>query len=95
MSAVLGGVGPVSVRYAAQIKQLLFSQALQRLVAEQEAARDSAEADKAARVEEPVKADAETKAAKTASPPAPIRAETPAAAPAETPPPATFVDIQA
>jgi hypothetical protein len=91
MSAVLGGVGPVSVRYAAQIKQLLFSQAEQRLVAEQKAARAPPEIDKAARVEEPVKTDAETKAAKTAPPAAPVSVEPPA----ETPPPATFVNIQA
>lgn len=34
-----GAVGPVSVRYAAQIRELLFAQALRRMAAEQEAAR--------------------------------------------------------
>lgn len=51
MSAVPGGIGPVSVRYAAQIKDLLQTQAIDRMVAEQEAARLAAEAEKAARVE--------------------------------------------
>jgi hypothetical protein len=34
-----GAIGPVSVRYAAQIRELLFAQALQRMAADQEAAR--------------------------------------------------------
>lgn len=66
MSAGLSGIGPVSVRYAAQIKQLLDVQAIKRMAAEQEAARADAAAERAARVEaarnasasyEPVKVD--------------------------------------
>lgn len=34
-----GAIGPVSVRYAAQIRELLFAQAMQRMAADQEAAR--------------------------------------------------------
>ena len=33
-------IGPVSVRYAAQIRELLYAQALQRMAADREAARD-------------------------------------------------------
>ena len=52
MSAVgTGAIGPVSVRYAAQIRQLLFAQAIQRIAADQEAARAQSNADRAARVE--------------------------------------------
>jgi len=40
MSAIAtGAIGPVSVRYAAQIRELLFAQALQRMAADQQAAR--------------------------------------------------------
>ena len=39
MSAGLSGIGPVSVRYAVQIRELLQSQAAKRAAAEQEAAR--------------------------------------------------------
>lgn len=46
-----GAIGPVSVRYAAQIRELLFAQAMQRMAADQEAARAQAEADRASRVE--------------------------------------------
>lgn len=35
-------IGPLSVRYAAQIREFLFWQALRRVVAEQEAARAAA-----------------------------------------------------
>jgi hypothetical protein len=60
----VGGVGPVSVRYAAQIRELLYAQAVHRMAADQEAARATAQAERAARVEaiakpeaaEPVKA---------------------------------------
>ena len=44
-----GAIGPVSVRYAAQIRELLYAQAVHRMVADQEAAR--AEADRTARIE--------------------------------------------
>jgi hypothetical protein len=50
MSGLPGDIGPVSVRYAAQIRALLQSQALKRLAAEEEAARDSAHALQAQRV---------------------------------------------
>ena len=51
MSAVSErGIGPVSVRYAAQIRELLQSQAVDRMVAEEEAARAAAEAEKVQRL---------------------------------------------
>ena len=46
-----GAIGPVSVRYAAQIRELLYAQAVQRMAADQEAARANAEAERAARAE--------------------------------------------
>ena len=56
-------IGPVSVRYAAQIRELLYAQALQRMAADREAARASAQAERHARAEverqpdpEPIKA---------------------------------------
>ncbi|MDP3736194.1 MAG: hypothetical protein Q8R02_02325 [Hyphomonadaceae bacterium] len=73
MGAVLG-IGPVSVRYAAQIREMLYSQAVKKMVAEQEAARAEAAAERTARLEaiqarneafapeEPVKVDAQTAA---------------------------------
>jgi hypothetical protein len=45
------GIGPVSVRYAAQIRELLFTQAVQKAAAEQEAARQADAAEKAARLQ--------------------------------------------
>ena len=51
-----GAIGPVSVRYAAQIRELLYAQAVQRMAAEQEAARANAEAERTARVEAVAKA---------------------------------------
>ncbi len=45
-----GAIGPVSVRYAAQIRELLHAQALQRMAAAAEAARASAEVERSARV---------------------------------------------
>ena len=50
MSALPGDIGPLSVRYAAQIRALLQSQALERVVAEQEAARNAAHAQQAERI---------------------------------------------
>ena len=45
MGAVLtGGIGGVSARYAAQIRELIHVQAMKRLAAEQEAVRRDAEA---------------------------------------------------
>lgn len=46
-----GAIGPVSVRYAAQIRELLYAQAVQRMVADQQAARAQSEADRTARIE--------------------------------------------
>jgi len=46
-----GAIGPVSVRYAAQIRELLHAQALQRMAEAEEATRASAAAERAARVE--------------------------------------------
>ena len=51
-----GAIGPVSVRYAAQIRELLQVQAVQRMAADQEAARASAEAERTASVEASAKA---------------------------------------
>ncbi len=48
------GIGPVSVRYAAQIRELLYTLAVQRAAAEQEAARQQDAAEKAARFQPPV-----------------------------------------
>jgi hypothetical protein len=53
-----GAIGPVSVRYAAQIRQLLFAQAVQRMAADQEAARVQSQAERAVRVEAAPKSDA-------------------------------------
>ncbi|MEQ1784701.1 MAG: hypothetical protein ABMA14_25420 [Hyphomonadaceae bacterium] len=53
-----GAIGPVSVRYAAQIRELLYAQAVQRMAAEEEAARANADAERAARSEAVAKAQA-------------------------------------
>lgn len=50
-----GAIGPVSVRYAAQIRELLYAQAVQRMAADQEAARANADAERAARAEPKIK----------------------------------------
>ena len=95
-----GAIGPVSVRYAAQIRELLYAQAMQRMAADQEAARANAEADRDDRAEAAAKAaaDAEPLRAKVdapepAPPPEPVKApeakpETPVAT-------AHLVDIHA
>jgi hypothetical protein len=98
-----GAIGPVSVRYAAQIRELLHAQAMQRMAADHEAARARTEAERTARVEAARKAEDTGKPlqAKVEAPePAPLAAaaklpDTPA-----TPKPATsatphLVDIQA
>lgn len=98
-----GAIGPVSVRYAAQIRELLYAQAVQRMAADQEAARASAEAERAARAEpspkeEPVNAKVEP--LQTLQRPEPVKP------PAVTPPaahetakadvtPGQYVNIQA
>ncbi|MFT3725338.1 MAG: hypothetical protein QM773_17350 [Hyphomonadaceae bacterium] len=92
-----GAVGPVSVRYAAQIRELLFAQAMQRMAAEQEAARAADAAQRAANAEaakmkEPEPIDAKVEAPKQVGLPAPIKA--PEAKP-ETATTGQLVDIQA
>ena len=82
MSAVgTGAIGPVSVRYAAQIRQLLFAQAIQRIAADQEAARAQSNADRAVHVEPAPKSEA----------PEPVKSPEAVATPAS----AQLVDIQA
>jgi hypothetical protein len=56
------GIGPVSVRYAAQIRELLYSQAVQRLQAERERARAAAQAEKHERMQPKHKAHEDTQA---------------------------------
>lgn len=85
-----GAIGPVSVRYAAQIRELLFAQAMQRMAADQEAARV-----KAATQAEPPRTSVEDKAV-----PAELARTSPADSFAEAQSPATaatphLVDIQA
>jgi|GEM_PF-1409224 len=91
-------IGPVSVRYAAQIRELLQAQAVQRMAADHEAARAAAEAERAARVEAAAKAsEAKPLDVKVETPepkPLPAPAQLPEA-PAETPAPGHLVDIQA
>ncbi len=90
-----GAIGPVSVRYAAQIRNLLYTQAVQRMAADQEAARARTEAERSARIEPAEKA-AEPLDAKVdgTEPAAPVAAATSATAdaPAST---GQFLDIQA
>lgn len=98
-----GAIGPVSVRYAAQIRELLHAQAVQRMAADQEAARARAEADRTARMEAAAKAE-EARAslhARIEPPPPPASPTTaappdPAPAKAETrPTTGALIDIQA
>jgi hypothetical protein len=97
-----GAIGPVSVRYAAQIRELLHAQAMQRMAADHEAARVRTEAERTARVEAARKAEDTGKPlqAKVEAPePATLAAVKLADTPA-TPKPATgatphLVDIQA
>lgn len=91
-AAPLGGIGPVSVRYAAQIRELLYAQAVHRMAAEEEAARAARQAEKAERraePEEPVKIDVDVKKLE-----APKEDAKPEPAPVVEPK-AQFVDIQA
>ena len=91
-----GAVGPVSVRYAAQIRELLFAQAMQRMVAEQEAARASASAERNARAEADKARDVEPINAKLDAP-EPVDLPAPVKPPEPKPEAATgqLVDIQA
>lgn len=92
-------LGPVSVRYAAQIRELLHVQAVQRMAADHEAARAAAEAERAARIEAAARpktsapADVKVEAPEPKPLPAPVQqAEAPAEKPAA---PGKLVDIQA
>ncbi|MFZ4683975.1 MAG: hypothetical protein ACOYMK_00020 [Hyphomonadaceae bacterium] len=58
-------IGPSSVRYAAQIRELLFAEALRRMVADQEAARTQLKAERAASLEAAAKAEASPQNAPT------------------------------
>ena len=102
-ASMAGGIVGVSARYAAQIRELIYSQTMKRMAAEEEAARaEEAAAARAAREErftklrepkEPVKIDVkvETPAAELAEPVHLAAAKD--APPAE--PLAQFVDVQA
>ena len=101
MSAALSGIGPVSVRYAAQIRELLYAQAVKRMAADAEAARAEAEAERAARLEaiakshqpeEPVKVDVKIEPAKLAESVKQPEAKEPAPAPPAQVPVAQLVD---
>lgn len=88
-------IGPVSVRYAAQIRELLYAQAMQRMAADQEAARASAHAERTARAEAERQPEPEPIKAKIDAPqPATSSATQSEKAPATTAP-AHLVDIQA
>lgn len=96
--ALNGAIGPVSVRYAAQIRELLFVQAIQRMAAEQEAARARSQADRVAHVEPASKSEAALKAvhARTTTPePVSALERVAETAHAATTPTAHLVDIQA
>lgn len=91
-----GAIGPVSVRYAAQIRELLHAQALQRMAAAEEAARASAEAERNSRVESAEKTeDVDAAKAKPEAQPAPVASEPFRTDKPEPAPPGQLVDIQA
>ena len=96
-----GAIGPVSVRYAAQIRDLLYAQTMQRMAADQEAARLKAQSERVAKDEAAARAEQirQPLAARIEAPDAPMKlpeapVETPPAKPATTAP-AQLVDIQA
>lgn len=91
MSAASGGIGPVSVRYAQQIRELLHVQAVQRMAADQEAARAQAEAERVEateKVAEPEPLHARVEKHDEPAPPQPVTQPEPT-------PPGQLVDIQA
>ena len=102
MSAVMASrVEGISARYAAQIQELLYVQAVKRMVAEQEAARVQAEAQRTDVLEsmrsqivddEPVKVDPETAERAEAAEPIKIEMKEPASVVVE---PAQLIDIHA
>ena len=87
-----GAIGPVSVRYAAQIRELLFAQALQRMAADQEAARAR---EKAAARPEPEPTPLQTKVVTPEPSPALSNNDAHQPAPLATSEPPRLVDIQA
>lgn len=96
MSAAVSGIGPLSVRYAAQIRELLFTQAIRKMAAEEEAARVEAAAEKAAAREPRPVEDVAVKLDIRSEPPPPSEPVKQAAesAPA-TVPPAQIFDMKA
>ena len=104
MSAVLaGGIEGISARYAAQIRELLYVQAMKRMAAEQEAVRAEAAALRQAAferssppvepVEEAVKVDPET--IKHAEAAEPVKAPEPKEPAPQPVPPAQIIDEKA
>ena len=94
-----GAIGPVSVRYAAQIRELLYAQAMQRMAADQEAARATAAADErsaraeaAARARQSEPLDVKVTAPEPVTKPEPVKAAEPKPEPQ---PAGQLVDIQA
>jgi hypothetical protein len=92
-----GAIGPVSARYAAQIRELLFAQAMQRMAADQEAARAQSQAERAARVEPDTKAGESRHPLPVGTTPEPAKASEATAEPKQVVPtaPAQLIDIQA
>lgn len=89
-----GMIGPVSARYAAQIRELLQVQAVQRMAADQEAAR--ADADRKARAEAAAKSQPSDPLRVKVERPVVAAPEQPAEPAAEAPAPSgQIVDIQA
>jgi len=87
-----GAIGPVSVRYAAQIRELLFAQALQRMAADQDIARAR---EKAAARPEPEPTPLQTKVVTPEPSPARSNNDAHQPAPLATFEPPRLVDIQA
>jgi len=103
MSAVAtAGIEGISARYAAQIQELLYMQAVKRMVAEQEAARAQADAQRNAfieslramdAIEEPVKVEVDPETVKAAVETAePAKQPEPKEAPPTTVAPAQLFD---
>lgn len=93
-----GAIGPVSVRYAAQIRELLYAQAVQRMAADEEAARNRSDAERTAHAEVAVNAkateplDVKVQAPELSKPAPAQQPDVPADKPAT---PGQLVDIQA
>jgi hypothetical protein len=97
MSAGLSGVGPISVRYAVQIRDLLHAQSIKRMAAEQESAR-AEQASRAAAARR-AEVDALRSSLKVDEPKPAVRVDVkvdakvdPAPAPAEAPKPVATAD---